>query len=108
MSSWMIQNVKLLSLGCLVAQNCALVLTMRHSLTAEGNRYIKSTAVALMEVSEKHRANDRLRCVAFFPFSLASERRNAQRRYGGRSFCPRVHMDSSCIELIGVESFMFN
>lgn len=56
MSSWMIQNVKLLSLGCLVAQNCALVLTMRHSLTAEGNRYIKSTAVAIMEVSEKQRA----------------------------------------------------
>lgn len=52
MSSWVIQNVKLLSLGCLVAQNCALVLTMRHSLTAEGNRYVKSTAVALMEVSD--------------------------------------------------------
>eukprot|EP00752_Nemacystus_decipiens_P004417 g4033.t1 len=32
------------------AANCALVLTMRHSLTAEGNRYIKSTAVALMEI----------------------------------------------------------
>lgn len=57
MSSWIIHNVKLLSLGCLVAQNCALVLTMRHSLTAEGNRYTKSTAVAIMEVSEKSRAN---------------------------------------------------
>ncbi len=51
MSSWIVQNVKILSLGCLIAQNCALVLTMHHSLTAQGPRYISSTAVALMEVS---------------------------------------------------------
>lgn len=49
--SWVVQNVKLLSLGCLVAQNCALVLMMRHSLTDEGSHYISSTAVAIMEVS---------------------------------------------------------
>ncbi|CAM9173725.1 unnamed protein product [Ectocarpus fasciculatus] len=48
--SWLIRNVKTLSLGCLVAQNCALVLTMRYSLTVEGPRYISSTAVALMEI----------------------------------------------------------
>ncbi|CAB1098379.1 unnamed protein product [Ectocarpus sp. CCAP 1310/34] len=49
--SWLIRNVKTLSLGCLVAQNCALVLTMRYSLTVEGRHYIPSTAVALMEVA---------------------------------------------------------
>ena len=43
-------NWKYLSLGVLVFQNTALVLTMRYSRTMDGPPYLASTAVVLMEV----------------------------------------------------------
>ena len=43
-------ELKYLSLVVLVAQNTALVLTMRYSRTTEGPQYLPSTAVTLAEI----------------------------------------------------------
>lgn len=66
--SWFAGNAKHLALGLLVLQNTSLVLLMRYSLTMEGTRYVKSTAVAMMEVRRVfHRKVLLLASVVHFP-----------------------------------------